>query len=101
ADRVHSRRRGPGPPMRHARSRTDGCPTMTDTTAVGSARHDERRVVVITGGASGIGAATAARFAAGGATVVLAHLDAGRAEGPARLTRRCFGASRTRSCRGG
>lgn len=40
-------------------------------------------VVMITGGASGIGAATAARFAADGVTVVLADLDAGRAESAA------------------
>ena len=37
-------------------------------------------VVVVTGGASGIGAATAARVAADGASVVLADLDARRAE---------------------
>jgi len=40
----------------------------------------ERRVTVVTGGASGIGHACAARFARGGDFVVLADLDAGRAE---------------------
>lgn len=54
--------------------------TLTDTTIDGAARHDERRVVVITGGASGIGAATAARFAADRAMVILADIDAGRAK---------------------
>jgi 3-oxoacyl-[acyl-carrier protein] reductase len=53
---------------------------MTETMVVASVRNERRRVVVITGGASGIGAPTAARFAADGATVVLADLDAGRAE---------------------
>jgi 3-oxoacyl-[acyl-carrier protein] reductase len=43
-------------------------------------RRDDPRVVMITGGASGIGAATAARFAADGATVVIADVDAGRAK---------------------
>jgi 3-oxoacyl-[acyl-carrier protein] reductase len=53
---------------------------MTDITIEGAAQRDEPRVVVITGGASGIGAATAARFAADGATVVLADVDAGGAK---------------------
>ncbi|KXK63769.1 MULTISPECIES: SDR family NAD(P)-dependent oxidoreductase [Micromonospora] len=38
------------------------------------------RVVFVTGGASGLGAATARRFAAEGARVVIADIDTGRAE---------------------
>ena len=43
----------------------------------------EARVAVVTGGASGIGAATARRFAAGGWTVEIADLDVARGAGVA------------------
>jgi 3-oxoacyl-[acyl-carrier protein] reductase len=46
---------------------------------------------MITGGASGIGAATAARFAAEGATVVIADVDAGRAKDAAAGVREAGG----------
>ncbi len=42
------------------------------------------RVALVTGGASGLGLATARRFAADGLTVVVADLDAGRSEEAAR-----------------
>lgn len=42
------------------------------------------RIAVVTGGASGIGLATARRFAAEGAVVVIADLDAGAGEAAAR-----------------
>jgi len=45
------------------------------------------RVVVVTGGATGIGLASARRFAAEGATVVMAGRDATRGEGVAELIR--------------
>ena len=47
------------------------------------------RVAVITGGASGIGLATARRFAAEGATVVIADLDPTTRGGRGIRGRRC------------
>jgi NAD(P)-dependent dehydrogenase (short-subunit alcohol dehydrogenase family) len=47
----------------------------------------DERVVVVTGGATGIGLASARRFAAKGATVVMAGRDATRGEGAAEVIR--------------
>ncbi|QTV79325.1 SDR family oxidoreductase [Microbacterium sp. NIBRBAC000506063] len=52
--------------------------TATKTTTTGSAGDFEGRLALVTGAASGIGAATAEGFAAGGAHVVLLDLDADR-----------------------
>ncbi|WP_374633593.1 SDR family oxidoreductase [Ferrovibrio sp.] len=56
-------------------------------------RQDKDRVVLITGGAAGIGWATARRFAAAGDRVVIADIDGARAEArAAELTAAGFGA---------
>ena len=52
--------------------------------AHGDCHRFDGRVVVVTGGASGIGAACARRFAAEGASVVVADIDGERGEAVAR-----------------
>ncbi|MGW6916061.1 SDR family oxidoreductase [Kitasatospora sp. NPDC054939] len=52
---------------------------------LGAARHDDGRLVVVTGGGSGIGRATALAFAEDGARVVVCDLDLAAAERTAEL----------------
>jgi 2-hydroxycyclohexanecarboxyl-CoA dehydrogenase len=56
------------------------------------------KLVVVTGAGSGIGRATAAAFAAGGATVVSADIDGDAAEKTAALCAERGGAGRAESC---
>ena len=87
-------------PARRRRTDRTQLPIPTDSgMRRASAMDFEGKVLFATGGGSGIAAATARRFAAGGGRVAVVDLDAGKARGGRRRNRRCHRPGRRRGRR--